>query len=190
MVLSKRTLKRMENLKDVCTFDTVNEVATLNIHFSDISEIFDERLNSENRLIINEETLELLDNGLEIIPDEFRVNYDVSIDNCKDIDAKTIEDAFKQAIDNRNYKKSVGKMHKRSVMCIFVVIGLIFLVISKVAAQNNMFEWVGLSFSAIIAFVLELIFEVYFDEGVTHFVITRIYEKFGYNNRFGIIHIK
>ena len=190
MVLSKRTLKRMENLEDVCTFDIVNEVATLNIHFADISEIFDRRVNSENRLVINEETLELLDNGLEIIPDEFRVNYDVSIDNCKDIDAKTIEEAFMQAIDNRNYKKNVGKMHKRSVMCIFVAIGLVFLVISKFTAQNNMFEWAGLSFSAIIAFVLELMFEVYFDEGVTHFVVTRIYEKLGYNNRLGMIHVK
>ena len=190
MVLSRRTLKRMENLGSVCSFDTDKEVATLNMHFADVSEIIDTRMSSENRLVVNEETIELLYDGLELIPNEFRVNYVISIDECRGYDSKTVEEAFSRAVAKKDYKKTVGKDHKREVMVVFVVVGLIFLVISKYTAQNNMFGWAGLSFSAIIAFVLELMFEVYFDEGVTHFVVTRIYERLGQNDRFGTICVK
>lgn len=149
MVLSRRTLKRMENLGSVCSFDTDKEVATLNMHFADVSEIIDARMSSENRLVVNEETLELLYNGLELVPNEFRVNYDISIKECQGYDLKTIEEAFMQSLENRDYRENIGKEHKNSIMCVFVVIGLIFLLISNYVAANNMLAWAGLSVSAI-----------------------------------------
>lgn len=190
MVLSKRTLKRMENIGSVCSFDTDKEVATLNMHFADVSELIDERLSNESKLIMSQEAMDVLYDGLELVPVEFRVNYNISIDDCHCYDVRIIEEAFNQAIADRDYMSKIRKAQKHSIMSVFVVLGLVLLLISSYTVGNNVFNWAGLSFSAIIAFVLELMFEVYFEEGVSYFVVMRIYEKFGYNNRFGTISVR
>ena len=190
MVLSKRTLKRMENIGSVCSFDTDKEVATLNMHFADVSELIDERLSNESKLIMSQEAMDVLYDGLELVPVEFRVNYNISIDDCRCYDVRIIEEAFNQAIADRDYMSKIRKAQKHSIMSVFVVLGLVLLLISSYTVGNNVFNWAGLSFSAIIAFVLELMFEVYFEEGVSYFVVMRIYEKFGYNNRFGTISVR
>lgn len=190
MVLSRRTLKRMENLGSACSFDTDKEIATLNMHFADISELIDDKMSNEAKLVVQQDAIDLLYDGLELVPVEFRVNYNISIDDWRGYDLKTVEEAFEQAIADRDYKANTGKAQKHSVMCIFVVLGLVFLLIGNYTTKNNMFDWAGLSFSAIIAFVLELMFEVYFEEGASHFIVSRIYDKLGYSNRFGTVSVR
>lgn len=189
MILSRRTLKRMENLGSVCSFDTDKEVATLNMHFADVSEIIDERMSNENKPVVHQEAIDLLYGSLELIPVEFRVNYNISIDDCRGFDSDEVEEAFKTAIADRDFRTTTQKAHKHTLMFVFVVLGLIFWFIGNYTTKNNMFGWAGLSVSAIIAFVLELMFEVYFEQGVSHFVVSKIYEKLGYNNRFGTIKV-
>lgn len=60
MILSRRTLKRMENLGSVCSFDTDKEVATLNMHFADVSEIIDERMSNKSKPVVHREAIDLL----------------------------------------------------------------------------------------------------------------------------------
>ncbi len=190
MILSRRTLKRMENLENVCSFDTDREVATLNMHFNDITEIIDEKMCNGNRLVVNQEALNVLFEGLELVPVEFKVNYKIVIDNRRNYDSKTVEQAFIQAMKGRDYTFDILKTKKHSLMSIFVVLGLVLLLVSIYITGNDMLKWVGLPFSAIIAFALELMFEVYFEKGVSYFVVSKIYEKAGTGNRFGTIYVE
>ena len=189
MVLSRRTLKRMENIGNVCSFDTKKEVATLNMHFADASELIDERMSNEKKIIISPEAMDIIYDGLELVPTEFCVNYNISVDDCRGYDVKTVEKAFKQAIADNQYKKKIKKAQKHSVMSVFLVLGLALLLVISYLTVNNFFIWAGFSFPAIIAFFLELLFEVYFEEGISYFVVTRIYEKIGFKNRLGTISV-
>lgn len=187
MVLSRRTLKRMKNLESICDFDTENRVATLNLNLQTVSEIIDEKRSNADRPYIKPEAIGLIENGLELVPKEFKVDIRITVIDSMGYDSQTIQNAFTDAVKTDEYMKKKGNKENRSRKGAFVLVGLLMLLIVVFNAKNNWFAPVGFSFAAIIAFILELIFEVYFEQGISHFVVSRIYERFGYTNRIGKI---
>lgn len=187
MILSRRTLKRMKNLEEVCSFDTVNKVATLDLHFATVSEILDEKVSDRETLIVNSETIELLENSLLMVPGEFVVNYRITIDDYHGYDVQAVQSALYDTMQLREYRQHNLKNQTKQRMSVFLVIGLLVLALVVYTSGNGVFAAAGLPISATIAFILELLFEVYFEKGVSHFFVSRIYEKMGGINRLGTI---
>lgn len=189
MILSRRTRRHISNVSDFCDFDTINETATLHLRFSDVQEIIDSRLSTAKVPVISESAVEMLEEYIEYIPKEFKVNFQIEIEDCGGYDLKNLEASFNKTVKIRDSRDKTGYKQNQSKMGIFVAVGLILLLF---VIFNSRFKWfasAGLPLSATIAFCMELLFEVYFEEGLTHFVVTKVYERFGGGDRFGIISI-
>lgn len=189
MVLSRRVYRRMSNIKDFCDFDPANQTATLNLNYRSADEIIDCRLSSVDSPVISTSALEMLEGYLEFVPKEFKVNYQIRIADYKGYDPSKIEEAYNKTMEVRDYREATGSSNMKSKMVAFVVVGLIMLLFVIFNSRYKWFAAVGLPLSATIAFILELIFELYFEEGMTHFLVTRLYDKFENDNRFGNITI-
>lgn len=189
MVLSRRTMRRMDNIKHFCDFDMEEGSATLHLNFQSVDEIIDGRLSTEKEPYVSLEAIGMLEEYLEFIPKEFKVDFQIKISDCKGYDCQKLEEAFKKTMDIRDYNESTGSEKQKSKMGVFVVVGLIFLLFVIFNSRYAWFNSVGLPLSAGIAFVLELAFELYFESGMTHFAVTKLYDKFGNESRFGRISI-
>ncbi len=189
MVLSRRVYRRMSNIKDFCDFDLESKTAILRLNYQSVDEIIDCRLSRGDLPVISTDALEALEGYLEFVPKEFKVNYQIKIADYKGYDSKKLEEAYNKAMEVRDCKEAAGSNKMKSKMGVFVVVGLIVLLFIIFNSRYNWFAAAGLPISATVAFILELIFELYFEEGMTHFLVTRLYDKFEDNNRFGIITI-
>lgn len=189
MVLTKRTCRHMSNVKDFCDFDTERKTATLHLNYKNVEEIIDGRLSTECEPVVCVGAIEALEEYLEYVPKEFKVNFQIKIEDCEGYEPQKLEESYNKTMAIRDVTEKVNYSNNQSKMGIFVVVGLIMLLFVIFNGQNKWFEGVGLPLSATIAFVLELFFELYFESGLTHFVITKVYERFENEERFGAISI-
>lgn len=189
MVLSRRTVRRMDNIKEFCDFDTEKKTATVHLKFKSAEEIISGRLSTPESPVVKAEVPEMLEGYLEFVPGEFKVNFNIEIEDYMGYDSGKLEEAFNNTMEVRDYRAKSGYSSKRSKMAVFVVVGLIMLLFVIFNSRYKWFAEAGLPFSATIAFVLELMFELYFEEGLTHFVVSKIYDRFGDEDRFGTISI-
>lgn len=190
MVLSRRTLRRMDNIKDFCDFDTTNKIATLKLNFKSVWELIDERLSSIDEPVAVANAAEIFEQYLEYVPKEFKVNFQITFSDYSGYDPKKIEASIEKSMEVRDYRQKMNYGIKQSKMSAFVVVGLIMLLFCIFNSRYKWFAFVGLPFSATIAFVIELFFELYFEEGMSYFVVTGIYDAFSREDRFGKIIIQ
>lgn len=179
MVLSRRTVKRMDNIKGFCDFDTEEKTATVHLKFKSVEEIIESRLSTADAPIVSTEATEMLERYLEFVPNEFKVNFSIEIEDYMGYDSEKLKEAFNNTIEVSEYRAQSGHSSKQSRMAIFVVVGLIMLMFMFFNSKYKWFSEAGLPISATIAFVLELMFELYFEEGMSHFVVSKLYDKFG-----------
>lgn len=189
MVFSKRTSRRMDNIRDFCDFDPKSMTATLHLQFQSAEEIIDSRLSTVNAPVVSADAVELLEAYLEYVPQEFKVDYQLEIRDCKCYDPQKLEASFIKTMEIRQCSERACSKGKQSKMGVFVIVGLIMLLVVYVNSKFKWFAFAGLPVSAVIAFVLELIFELYFEEGMTYFAVSKLYDRFGETGRFGTIRI-
>ena len=189
MELSKRTLKQMRNLESFCDFDTRGAVATLHLRFQTLSEIVDENRGSAEEPVLRAEAIDLLKTEMERVPKEFKVNFEIEIADDRDYDPQLLERTYSRAMEIKDYRRKTHDRQKRSQMAKFVLLGSGLMLFVILNSKYKWFSSAGLPFSFTIAYLLELIFEVYFEEGMTHFFVTSVYERFDRNHRFGAIQI-
>ena len=190
MILSKRTLRQIHNLESACDFDMENAAATINIHFGSVSEIIDDRLSKPTDPVISSDVIKIIDDKKDIIPKEFKVNYLIKIEDLQGYDPATLEASFLRTVNTIKFREKTAKKTKRSRMTAFAVIGIILLIPLILMDKFHWFASYGKVASITIAFFLEFIFEMYFEDGIVYFTISRIYEKAGENNRNRINNIR
>lgn len=189
MILSRRTYKRMDNIRDFCDFDTTNGTATLHLRYRSVEEVIDGRLSTVGAPVVSAGAIEMLEEYLEYVPKEFKVNFQIEIADYRGYNPEELEISYKKTMEAGDFKEKTGLNKKQSKMRVFVVVGLIMLLFVIFNSRYKWFAAVGLPLSATIAFVLELFFELYFEEGMTHFVVTQLYDRFEDHDRFGMISI-
>lgn len=190
MIINKRTLKRIRNLGNICDFDMENAVATLKLHFRDLSELIDDKISTEDNLIIRQEILAMIEEDMNIVPKEFRVNYRILVHDYHGYDPETVQNAFEKAKETYSFRRKATNNDKLSRMTAFFLIGFILLV---PLILNNKYRWFASSTRMVsvgIAFFLELVFELFFEDGIGYFTVGRIYDNFSKKNRSRIGTIK
>ena len=191
MILSKRTLKRIKNIKEICTFDMKNKTATLTLRFQNINEIIDQRMGSIEDPVICAEAVKALENGLDIVPREFKVNFEITIADYQSYNPQTIQHAYLEAIERRKYKRQIFGKRERSRMGRFFALGLFLLLPVFFSTKYSWFTFFGVKISVLIAFILEIAADLLLEEGLVYFLVTRIADKFSLSNRhrIGIIQL-
>lgn len=183
MILSKRTLKRIKNIKEICAFDMKNKTATLTLRFQNIDEIIDTRIGSIEDPVICAEAIKALENGLDIVPREFKVNFEIMIADYQSYDPQIIKHAYLEAIERRKYKRRIFGKRERSRIVRFFALGLFLLLPAILSARYGWFTFFGVNISVLIAFMLEIAADFLLEEGFAYFIITRIADKFSLSNR-------
>lgn len=183
MTLNKRTLKRMENLKEICDFDIKNEIATLKLDCDTVFDIIDPNISTIEYPVINKEAIQILEDYLDVVPKEFKVNFQITIKDYKEYKPDTILHAYHSALNTKTYRQKTFKKALNSRMTRFLLMGLILAIPFIFNEKYNFFRSYGTVVSTLIAFFLEFIFELFFEEGFVYFVVTRCFRKLRQNNR-------
>lgn len=177
MKIDRRTLRRMENLKGLCDFDTKTGMATVRIRYSCAEDIVDTNFGSPESPVIKAEAIDYLEQILDIVPQEFSVKVSMSIEDYQGYDPQILVDSYDTAAETLDYTEKSGKKKKSILMLFFILIGLFFLVISIVAKKNNWFGFGGNGFSMIAVILIEALFEIYYEESFIFFAVTSRYNK-------------
>ena len=128
MEISKRTLRRVENISDICDFDTEKGVATLHLYFDKAEEILDKQQSTPVRPVISAETIERMSRNMCIIPEEFDVVYAITVDDYQDYTPDQLLHAYKTGLENRYYRKDEENRTDHAVWFLFALVGLALLV--------------------------------------------------------------
>lgn len=178
MELSKRTLRRMDILKNICDFDTQSGVATVFVHFHTAAEMLELSASNTKEPVLSKTAVNMLKKIIDAVPAEFDVDVSVNIDDYGDYDAEVLSRSYKAAVENLSYRKRSTQKRKTFIMSEFVIIGLFFLVLLFISEKLHMFSTVGTTLSGVITLFIELIFEVYFEEGLLFFTIEKFFGKY------------
>ena len=177
MKIDRRTLRRMENLKGLCDFDTETGIAMVHIRYSHADDIVDTSFGSPESPVIKAEAIEYLEQVLDIVPQEFSVRVSMTIEDYQGYDPQILIDSYDSAAETLDYTEKSGKKKKSILMFFFIMIGLFFLVISIIAKKNNWFGFGGNGFSMIAVILIECLFEIYYEESFIFFAVTSRYNK-------------
>lgn len=177
MILSRRTLKRIENLGKACEFDLENAVATVNLHFRTVSEIIDTKLSTAEIPVVHTDAITRLEDCLAIVPKEFKVDFKIIIADYQGYDPERILNAYRSAMATLTFKRKTSNKKSRSRMGAFIMMGLFLLLPLILNMQYNWFEFPSLIVSIATVYILELIFELFFEEGIGYFAVTRVFNK-------------
>lgn len=177
MKVSRRTLRRMENLKGVCEFDTKTGVAVPRIHYGKAEEILDTAMSRKEIPVVRPDAVEYIQQILDGVPQEFDVRISLTIDDCQGYDRQTLLEAYNRAIETMEYTDASENKKKKRRMAFFAVIGLVFLAAAIIANKNNWFGGAGKALSMVAVILIELLFEVYFEESLIFFTVIRGYRK-------------
>ena len=184
--LSKRTLRRIDMLKNICDFDLENKVATIHMHFESAEEMLDLSVGNLQSPVLNSDAMHLLRGTINAVPIEFAVDVSVKIDDYGDYDKQSLIQAYKSAAETLNYRKKIAQNKKTSVICSFCVIGILFLIFSIISKNYHLFSFMGSLAVGIITLFIELVFEVFFEEGLGLFIFEKCFGRYikSHINRF------
>ena len=170
-------------MQSFCDFDMNNAVATMHIHFKTVSELLNMNLSSFEKPVVNEEAIDILKNAVDMVPRKFKVDFIIHIDDYQNYDAESVLTAFQSAMETYKFRNKVKNKTKKSKMSVFLVVGLLILCIYVCDSHYRWFSSAGPVFSVIIAFLIELMFEVYFEDGSVYFTVNQIYRRHEGDNR-------
>ena len=177
MIVEKRTVRRMENLRGICDFDTKEGVAAVRIHYLRTEEILDPVLSRKGFPVINDAALSKLDGLLDLVPDEFRVKVVVDVEDCGGYSTDSIKQAYDRAILKADEAEAKSDRKKGTLMILFMVLGLVLLFAAVKAQQEGWFSFGGRALSMIFVVFIDVLFEVYFEEGIAFFTVSRGYRS-------------
>lgn len=171
MKLNKETLRRMENLRDFCDFDTDEGIATLHLHFKNVEAILDSQRSTIGHPVLSEETIERMTENMKLIPVEFDVVFSITVDDYQGYDPEQLLKAYQDGVDKGHYAKRAQKKSANAVSILLAVIGLLLVGVKVLGRQ---YEWFGPASTITAMFVIgfiEIFSEIFFEESVIFFWI-------------------
>lgn len=191
MVLSRRTMKWIQNLERFCDVDYKKAVVTMRLHFQSVSEVTDANRSDGDNLVISTEIIQLFENNCKKVPNKFKVDFQITFEDYQGYDPEVVRSSLLNAMDIQKYRKHASKKKKQSKMGIFLVVGTFLMLLVVLNEKNNWFAFSGITMSMILSCMLEMMFELYFEEGALYFTISKIYAICGRkrSNRVGSIRV-
>lgn len=180
MELSKRNLKWINNNSDLFDFDMDNAMATVYLHYASVDEVVDNFLRT---IHISEDVLLEIRDVLDRIPSDFKVNYVVTIDDYGEYNKDEVLAAFYRSIDELECSWSKKKHKMSKLMGIYLVVGILVAIILVITEKFAVFKFAGPIFSGIMVVLIDVRFELFFEEGFSFFAINNpkkniTYKKF------------
>lgn len=177
MNVTKRMKKWMNNYADIIDFDTDNNIATVHLHYDTVDDLLEENLQST---CISLDVIKELQSILLRIPYDFKVDYVITVSDYKGCDKEMLHQAFDRTVEMIKFSRD--KRHHRisKIMIRNIFWGLAVAIVMILCQKFSVFSSSGPIFSVIILQLINIGFELYFEEGVTFFAVDNPKEKIHY----------
>ncbi len=166
MKISKRTLRRIENISDICDFDTEKGTATLYLRFDKAEEILDKQQSTPVRPVISAETIERMSRNMCIIPEEFDVVYAITIDDYQDYAPDQLLHAYKTGLENRYFRRDEENRSDHVAWLLFAMLGLAIFIFMVLGKHYGWFGIVSSVTAMVMAAILDMLFEIFFEKSI------------------------
>ena len=167
----------MENLKGICDFDTETGIATVYVHHDCAEEIINKNIGNIKDPALKSEEIEYLEYLLGVVPEEFNMKVSMTIDDYQGYDPQALIRAYDRALEIKDYSEKSYHKKKKVLMTVFILFGLALLILMTLAQKNGWFAPGGKALNVIMIIIIELLFEVYFEESFIFFTVSKGYQK-------------
>ncbi len=151
--------------------DDENGIATINVHYETLSDIFIIPEDESKSLIIKKDVLDKFDEQIKMLPNAYKVKFVIKIDDYEDYDPDEIKEVMYDNVRLTGYNVGRDLRNKTLVSLALLLVGIVFLVINiwYSSATDNDEGLVYLIFSEI----FDVAAWVFIWEAVTKFFIER-----------------
>ena len=156
MKLSKRVLKRAENLSKSFEFDMENHIATIPLHYETPEEMLDMHISSPSKPIVSDDIIDYLGELMTSVPGEFSVGFELTVDDYGEYSHESLLDALKVTIENTFYYHDENRKKDNILGVAFIIIGILLLAMETIGGADG---WYGAG-DSLSAMFIETILDV------------------------------
>ena len=172
MELSKRTLKQIKNLSNVCEFDLQNMTATVQLHYADLSDFIDIHLSRPEKPVVSDIAVDYILDIISDIPKEFNVDFHLTVDDYGEYTHEHILEALKLTVENTYYYYDDTRKKDNVLAVIFIMLGVIIFAINSVGGDSGWFGSADSINKSIIGVVLDVLTWALLWEGAAILLLT------------------
>ncbi len=172
MELSKRTIRQIENMSKTCRFDMDNQIALINLHYDTPDDLLDIHLSHPGKPVISDDAVDYLCELISTVPNEFDVEFSLTIDDYGDYDHKSLMDSIRATIENTFYYHDEYHKKHNVLGVVFIVIAILILALDIIGGSSGWYGDKGNVGRSILETIFEVIVWVFLWEGAALIFLT------------------
>ena len=173
MKISRQSLHRMQNISKYCHFDLEKGVATISLFYKSADEIIDQSRSSLSRPVVSDSSIEKLGQVLKHVPPEFKVAFDISVEDYQDYNPQVLLSAYQHAFEDYHFSRDENQKSSKVLWVIIAILGIFLVAIKVINSQNPWFGGIGsLSTLFFVAFI-EIFSQIFFQESFVFYTISQ-----------------
>ena len=157
MELSKRTLRRINNMELDIDFDLEKGIATVPLYYETPGDLLNERRSRPGKPVISGDALESLLKTVTEIPKEFMVAFNLVVEDYGDYDHDQLLKAVEKSIENTFYHYDDDRKKDNVLAVILMIIGLLILSFQVIGDHYGLFGAEGAVSTDMISCILEIL---------------------------------
>ena len=165
MKISKRTLRQINNTRDIYDYDLENMICTVTLNYDTPEDMIDPHLSTPSTPCISEDFSEYFCQIISEVPKDFTVDYEIKIKDYQNYDHNKMQKALKTNIENTFYYYDEERKKYNVLSIIFIIIGIIALAINVIGDGMDWFGPKGEVGTEIIESIFDIISWVFIWEG-------------------------
>ena len=162
-----------ELLSQYYDLDNENQIATINLYYDKVSDVFIKNYNQNKKPTINEEVFENIKKSAEKIPLVYTLKIRFIFNNLEDFFLDELKEDFYSYLAINDYYANKLIFHKSKLSLAILLIGVLFLVLNALLKGFDLIINFSKAWQEIISEILDITAWVFVWEAVTIFYFER-----------------
>ena len=162
-----------ELLNQYYDLDNENQIATINLYYDKVSDVFIKNYNQNKKTTINEEVFENIKKSAEKIPLVYTLKIRFIFNNLEDFFLDELKEDFYSYLAINDYYANKLIFHKSKLSLAILLIGVLFLVLNALLKGFDLIINFSKAWQEIISEILDITAWVFVWEAVTIFYFER-----------------
>jgi len=162
-----------ELLNQYYDLDNENQIATINLYYDKVSDVFIKNYNQNKKPTINEEVFENIKKSAEKIPLVYTLKIRFIFNNLEDFFLDELKEDFYSYLAINDYYANKLISHKSKLSLAILLIGVLFLVLNALLKGFDLIINFSKAWQEIISEILDITAWVFVWEAVTIFYFER-----------------
>lgn len=162
-----------ELLNQYYDLDNENQIATINLYYDKVSDVFIKNYNQNKKPTINEEVFENIKKSAEKIPLVYTLKIRFIFNNLEDFFLDELKEDFYSYLAINDYYANKLIFHKSKLSLAILLIGVLFLILNALLKGFDLIINFSKAWQEIISEILDITAWVFVWEAVTIFYFER-----------------